>query len=233
MLKFIADLTNVGTGVYILWGIAFLALLMKIVSNSYVKGLMKKSENMATTRKKCLRTMRQKYENRINLGMEGSSKDFVEKNIRNVRLLGVPIEAAGQRLNLGVLTTIMVTAGAFLFYDNKWRGSPQMVTFLANSIIVCAFLMSLENIFLTRNKLEILKANIRDYLDNMTERRQAVPVRPVMGGALVGGACEKPKPTEVRDSKDAEASQLATVQSAATTEEQDDALNSFLKEFFH
>lgn len=245
MLKMLSGLTNAEMGVYILWGVAFLGLVLKLISNSYVKSMMRSTENMATTRKKNLRTLRQKYENRRNLGMEGASGDFVEKNIRRWKFLGIPIEAIGRRFNLGVLSTIMITAGAFLFYDNKWRGSPEMVTFLANAVIVCAFLMSLENIFLTRNKVEIMKANIRDYLDNMTERKMPVRAKPlavsgrmtdnnIIGDDLVLSNNMQQSSTEEENPARARASDHTAVkaESAATEHSQDDALNSFLKEFF-
>jgi hypothetical protein len=170
MVNVISGVTNAENGVYILWGIAILGLVFKMISNSYIKQFMKKTENMATTKKKKLRCMRQKYENRKSLGMEGNSSDFVEKNLRAFRFMGLPFETFCHHINIGVYVTIMATAGAFLLYEPSWRGSPYMVTFLANSVMVCAFLMSLENIFSTRTKLEIMKANIRDYLDNMSVR---------------------------------------------------------------
>jgi hypothetical protein len=175
MANVISGITNVENGVYILWGIAILGLVLKMISNAYIKMFMRKTENMATTKKRGLRVMRQKYENRRSLGMEGSSCDFVEKNIRNFRFMGLPFEAFCRHVNIGVYVTIMATAGAFLLYEPSWRGSPGMVTFLANSIMVCAFLLSLENIFLTRTKLEIMKANIRDYLDNISVRGAKPP----------------------------------------------------------
>jgi hypothetical protein len=177
MANVISNITNAENGVYILWGIAFLGLMLKMISNAYIKNFMRKTENMAMAKKKKLRCMRQKYENRKSLGMEGSSGDFVEKNIRTFRFMGLPLEAFCRHINIGVYVTVMATAGAFLLYEPSWRGSPKMVTFLANSVMVCAFLMSLENIFLTRTKLEIMKANIRDYLDNMSARAANSAVR--------------------------------------------------------
>jgi hypothetical protein len=175
MMNVISGVTNAENGVYILWGIAILGLVLKMISNAYIKMFMRKTENMATTKKKRLRVMRQKYENRKSLGMEGSSGNFVEKNIRAFRFMGLPFEAFCRHINIGVYVTVMATAAAFLLYEPSWRGSPGMVTFLANSVIVCAFLMSLENIFLTRTKLEIMKANIRDYLDNISVRSAEPP----------------------------------------------------------
>ena len=104
---------------------------------------------------------------------------------------------------------------------------------------------SLENIFLTRNKLEILKANIRDYLDNMTERKMPVRAKPLeVSGRMTDNniICDdlvlsnnmQQSSTEEENPARARASDHTAVkaESAATEHSQDDALNSFLKEFF-
>lgn len=52
-----------------------------------------------------------------------------------------------------------------------------MILLMANSVCVCAFLLALENIFLINNKVEILKANIKDYIENVTPAREPVKLR--------------------------------------------------------
>jgi hypothetical protein len=250
MVNVISDITNAENGVYILWGIAFLGLVLKMISNAYIKMFMRKTENMATTKKKKLMCMRQKYENRKSMGMTGSADSFVEKNIRSFRFMGVPFDALGRHVNIGVYATVIVTAGAFALYDPSWRGSPGMVTFLANSVIVCAFLMSLENIFLTRTKLEIMKANIRDYLDNMTLRgadnaRQAVcePAAEVIQMPEIFGAKSQANVKRRQDcackshdggNRIRDENVLAEAELAASSADisSDISLDGFLKEFF-
>ena len=165
---------NAGIGVHILWGIGVLGLILKIIVNVYMQGLVKASENMATTRRKKLRIIRQKYENGKSLGINnGSGEAYVEKNIRALRFLACPMEfwKRSGRFFSGI--AVLVMAGGFLYHDVNWRGSPDMITFLANGVLVCAFLYTVENIFLLNNKMEILKANIRDYLENIPVSREA------------------------------------------------------------
>lgn len=160
---------GLGTNVHILWCVGLLGLLLKMCVNFHMKSMIKASENMATTKKKSLRIMRQKYVNGRNLGINrGNGAAFVEKNIRRLKWAGLPLEFWKRSGLVLVLSTIMIMSGSFLYYESRWRGSPEMVTFLANGVIVCAFLIAIENIFLINNKLEILKANIRDYLENLT-----------------------------------------------------------------
>lgn len=171
-----------GIGVHILWGIGVLGLLLKMIANTYLKGLVRASENMATTRKKKLRIIRQKYENGRSLGINtGSGEAFVEKNVRKMKFAAFPLEF-WRRIGQALCSVVcMMMAGGFLYYDVSWRGSPDMIYFLANGVLVCAFLLGLENIFLLNNKMEILKANIRDYLENLTGSRDdggRFPARP-------------------------------------------------------
>ncbi|MGN0151691.1 MAG: hypothetical protein ACI39Q_04385 [Wujia sp.] len=165
-------LLDMGTGIYILWGIGLFGLLLKMIAGTYLNGMLRASENMSTTKKKSLRILRQKYENGRNLGINnGSGQSFTEKNIRGLKLIAMPLEFWRRSGQLLACVVCMMMAGAFLYYDVTWRGSPEMVTYLANGVLVCAFLLALENIFLINNKVEMLKANVRDYLENLTPAR--------------------------------------------------------------
>lgn len=168
-----------GTGVHILWAVGLLGLLIKMCVSIHMKSMIRASENMATTRRRSLRTMRQKYVNGRNLGINrGDGAAFVEKNIRRLKWAGLPLELWKRSGLLLMLSAVMVMAGGFLYYESRWRGSQDMITFLANGVLVCAFLVITENIFLINNKMEILKANIKDYLENLNlppERERVSP----------------------------------------------------------
>lgn len=162
------SILDFGTSVYILWGIGLLGLILKMMANVHMKRMIKASGNMATTKRRALRIMRLKYMNGKSLGINmGSSASFVDKNVRSMRYFGFPLYVWRRTGLMLSLLTAGVVAGNFLYYDVSWRGSPEMVELIANAVCVCAFLMIVENIFLINNKLEILKANIRDYLDNV------------------------------------------------------------------
>lgn len=234
---------DAGIGVHILWGIGVLGLILKIIVNMYMQGLVKASENMATTKRKKLRIIRQKYENGKSLGINnGSGEAYVEKNIRSLRFIACPMEfwKRSGRFFSGI--AVLVMAGGFLYHDVSWRGSPDMVTFLANGVLVCAFLYTVENIFLVNNKMEILKANIRDYLENIPVSREAKSRAPtirrvkqldkkhvnnnaygVAQGGVVTNVEGKEKNQEVEE-------EIAA--SRVTEPNSQEVLDSFLKEFF-
>lgn len=130
-----------------------------------------------------------------------------------------------------------------MYYDVSWRGSPEMVSFLVNAIMVCAFLMCIENIFLINNKVEILKANIRDYLENLTPVRANTPRK--QGPEISGLNSSRSSSVQEEGLKEIAASNVNTdmlhpeseekVGSTSVYDERDsneELLNCFLKEFF-
>lgn len=242
MLERVLDM---GTGIYILWGIGVFGLLLKMIASTYLRGMIKASENMSTTKRTSLRIMRQKYENGRNLGINnGSGAAFAEKNIRGLRLIAMPLEFWRRSGQFLTCVTCIVMAGGFLYYDVTWRGSPEMVTFIANGIIVCAFLLALENIFLINNKVEMLKANVRDYLENLTparaeKNRQAVGVKKKMPDKTVVTQADKltdkmaRMETAATESAAKSGSSDGKVSAPSVYDERaSDALNNFLQEYF-
>ena len=232
-----------GRSIYILWGIGALGLLLKLMANIHMKRMIKASSNMATTKKRALRIMRLKYMNGKNLGINnGSSEAFVEKNVRSMRYLGVPLYVWRRTGMLFSLLIAGMVAGSFLYYDVSWRGSPEMVTFIANGTMICAFLIITENIFLINNKLEILKANIRDYFDNQPGKLDLVRARD-QPGRVVKNADQEVAATMVNelsrpeknlaDAKKELEVKLPHIENVSADVSSDEViLNSFLKEFF-
>lgn len=228
-------LSHMGMGVYVLWGIGLLGFFLKMIANSYLKGLLRESENMATTKKKSLRYMRQTYENGKNLGIRtGSANAFAEKQVRKMRLLGKPFAFWRRVGELFTCVLVGAMALAFIYYDPGWRGSPEMVTFLVNGVLVGVCLLALENIFLINNKVERLKANISDYLENLTPLRageeQTGPEMRALRLRKSGDSFSK----ESRESIDVPES-AATLTHRARDENMSEPgvdLNRFLRDFF-
>lgn len=236
MLEKILD---VSAGVYILWGLGVLGLLLKIWANAYMGKLVHASADLGNTRKKKLRNMRQKYENKKEFGLCGGDEEaYAESFVRGLRFLTRPMEfwnRSGTVLSLVVCGTM---AGAYLYYDPSWRGSPDMQFFLANSIIVCACLLAFDHILVINNKVEILKANIRGYLERIPKPREEPQMRvePFSIKRVTdrtGQESEEPKgaaePSAVETEDDKKASIPVPDKESAASEE---TLNRFLAEFF-
>lgn len=227
-------IVEAGTGVHILWGIGMLGVLLKLIISIYLSGMVKASQDMSTTRRKSLKVIRQKLENRRSLAMEmGSGEAFVNKNVYNLKCLGVPLKAwsnLGRKLSLIVC---MAISGAFLYYDVSWRGSPGMINFLANAFFVCAFLLFIENIFLVTNKLEQLKANIWDYLLSTGGSRVDSSGRhSKISEKIVTNQDKQETCSGSDEGKDVNEDTLLEPGLQESAADNEEILNSFLKEFF-
>ena len=139
---------------------------------------------------------------------------------------------SGTVLSLVVCGTM---AGAYLYYDPSWRGSPDMQFFLANSILVCACLLVLDHILVINNKVEILKANIRGYLERIPKPREQTEnvVRPFVVkqemSAEEGKPADKNGASQTEVSGEDSAGRTMQEKESAASEE---TLNRFLAEFF-
>ena len=146
---------EVSTGVYILWGLGVLGVLMKILANAYMSKMVRASTNLGETKRKKLRNMCRQYENKKGFGLCGGDEEaYAESFVRGLKFLTRPMEfwnRSGTVLSLVVCGTM---AGAYLYYDPSWRGSPDMQFFLANSILVCACLLVLDHILVINNNPE-------------------------------------------------------------------------------
>ena len=215
---------EVSTGVYILWGLGVLGVLMKILANAYMSKMVRASTNLGETKRKKLRNM-----------CGGDEEAYAESFVRGLKFLTRPMEfwnRSGTVLSLVVCGTM---AGAYLYYDPSWRGSPDMQFFLANSILVCACLLVLDHILVINNKVEILKANIRGYLERIPKPREqtAAAVRPFvvkqeMSAEKGEHADNDGSPQTDASGEESEGGTMQEKESAASEE----TLNRFLAEFF-
>ena len=227
---------GMSTGVYILWGLGVFGVLLKFFANAYIRGMVRASADLGDTKRKKLRNMCKKYENKKSFGLCGGDEEaYAESFVRGLRFLTRPMEfwnRSGTVLSLVVCGTM---AGAYLYYDPSWRGSPDMQFFLANSILVCACLLVLDHILVINNKVEILKANIRGYLERIPKPREqtAAAVRPFVVKQEM--SAEKREPADNEEApqtevsgKDSAGGTMQEKESAASEE----TLNRFLAEFF-
>lgn len=215
---------EVSTGVYLLWGLGVLGLLLKILANAYMRGMVRASGNLGGTNRKKLRTMRQTYENKRSFSLCGGDEEsYAESFEKSLRFLTRPMEFWNHSGTVLSLVVCGMMAGAYIYYGKAWHGSPDMQFFFANSIIVCACLLALDNILLINNKVEILKANIRGYLERLPKPREETESRrqPVI-------ARQETAQTEHTEKGKEEEAPVEEKESAASEE----TLNRFLAEFF-
>lgn len=163
--------------VYVVAGIGILGVLSKLLLQGKLHRLVKESERMASTTKRQIRTIRNHYENSLNMDLQVHNiQAFVDKHLLKLRMCGIPIRIwDGMTLEAALLA---VAAGGIGVINTIHKGYGEDVVFniLFVTIISCACLLSMENIFRIENSIDRLQANIEDYLENNLKNRLGRPL---------------------------------------------------------
>lgn len=163
--------------VYVIAGACIWGVLSKLLLQGKLHRLVKESERMASTTKRQIRTIRNHYENSLNMDLQVHNiQAFVDKHLMKLRMCGIPIRIwDGMTLEAALLA---VAAGGIGVINTIHKGYGEEVVFniLFATIISCACLLSLENIFRIENSIDRLQANIEDYLENNLKNRLGRPL---------------------------------------------------------
>lgn len=163
--------------VYVIAGVCILGVLSKLLLQGKLHRLVKESERMASTTKRQIRTIRNHYENSLNMDLQVHNiQAFVDKHLMKLRMCGIPIRIwDGMTLEAALLA---VAAGGIGVINTIHKGYGEEVVFniLFVTIISCACLLSMENIFRIENSIDRLQANIEDYLENNLKNRLGRPL---------------------------------------------------------
>jgi hypothetical protein len=170
-------LENQSTFVYVIAGLCFVGILSKLLLQGKLHKLLKASEGMATTKERELRTIRNHYENSLNMDLQiHHIRAFVGKYIHKLKYGGIPIRIWD---SLALETALLsLAAGGIGIINAMYRGygGEVVADILVAAILACAILLSLENLFRMDAVIEQLEANVEDYLDNNLRNRVGQPL---------------------------------------------------------
>ena len=111
-----------GKALYILAAICLAGIISRLVAGSFYKGLIKESVNMALTKNKYLRNLKQNAEDtyRINQGMN-NTRVYLERQLYGLRVMGMSVRGLD---NLsGQLTLLCFLAGGAAAFLSYWYRS--------------------------------------------------------------------------------------------------------------
>jgi hypothetical protein len=183
-----------GVMVYVMWGLGLAGLVFQTIVALFLNTQVKASGNMNTTRKKLFRTIRQKNESSKTLGLRVQDYDaFLDKYFYRMKVVGIPVSEVGRAMKLFRLAVLLVAAGGLLF--SLKLENPEMLQkeLVLNGVIAAAFLAAVENIIPIKNKIGLMKANVRDYLLNSGRLQEG---RERMTAPASGGKQGEPKEAE-------------------------------------
>ena len=111
-----------GKALYVLAAICLAGIFTRLAAGSFYKRLIKESTNLALTKNKCLRALRQNAEDtyRINQGMS-NTRVYLERQMYGMRMMGMSVRGLD---NLsGQLTLLCFLAGGAAAFMSYWYRS--------------------------------------------------------------------------------------------------------------
>lgn len=163
MLQFL----QTGKALYVLGAICVLGMISKLVTSSLYKRLIKETGNMALTKNKNLRALKQKTENQflVSHGFRNASV-YIEKQLYSFRFLKVSLES-WDNLSVQAMLLCFLLGGAAAFGAYWYRCDPYyIVLYGAVGILSGIFLALIDNSTNIDAKRQQLADTLVDYVEN-------------------------------------------------------------------
>ena len=189
-----------GKALYILAAICLAGIISRLVAGSFYKGLIKESVNMALTKNKYLRNLKQDAEDtyRINQGMN-NTRVYLERQLYGLRVMGMSVRGLD---NLsGQLTLLCFLAGGAAAFLSYWYRSDNYYIVLYGTVGILTGMLTMlvdYGVNLEARRQQLLTC-LQDYMENVMlprmnregsgdympavtsegERRESAPVRSI------------------------------------------------------
>lgn len=158
---------------YVLAGICVLGIMTRAITKRFYKRLIKESTNLALTKNKSLKELRQKAENtyRMNQGMSDSGA-WLEHQLYEMKIMGVNLSGwSNLCMQWTWLCLLAGGLGAFLSY--WYRLDTFYIVLYGGGSVLLAMLTMLFDNGVTGGWREQLQAAASDYLENVMYPRMA------------------------------------------------------------
>ena len=189
-----------GKALYILAAVCLAGIISRLIAGSFYKGLIKESVNMALTKNKYLRNLKQNAEDtyRINQGMN-NTRVYLERQLYGLRVMGMSIRGLD---NLsGQLTLLCFLAGGAAAFLSYWYRSDNYYIVLYGTVGILSGMLTMlvdYGVNLEARRQQLLTC-LQDYMENVMlprmnrkgspegvpavtaegERRESAPVRSI------------------------------------------------------
>ena len=167
------QLLETGKALYVLAGICVLGIMTRAITKRFYKRLIKESTNLALTKNKSLKELRQKAENtyRMNQGMSDSGA-WLEHQLYEMKIMGVNLSGwSNLCMQWTWLCLLAGGLGAFLSYWYR-LDTFYIVLYGGGSVLLAMITMLFDN-GVAGGWREQLQAALQDYLENVMYPRMA------------------------------------------------------------
>ena len=163
MLKFL----ETGQALYVLAGICLLGILTRVMTKNLYKRLIKESANMATTKNKSLKELKQRTENtyRINQGLRDCGA-WLDHQLCELRFRGMTL-AGWANVSMQLTWLCLLSGGTGAFFSYWYRLDTVYVVMYGGGAALLAMLTMLFDNGTADGKRDLLAASLEDYLENV------------------------------------------------------------------
>ena len=183
---FMLQFLQTGKVLYILAAIAGLGMFSKLVTSSLYKRLIKETGNMALTKNKNLRALKQKTENMI-LVSHGvrNPNAYIERQVYSFRFLNMPLDS-WDNLSVQAMILCFLIGGIAAFGAYWYRcDSYYIVLYGTMGILAGLFLVFVDNGANVTGKRQHLVDSLIDYVENSPQFYRSVDNSRAADGARV------------------------------------------------
>ena len=161
------QLLETGRALYVLAAICLLGIFTRAIAKHLYKRLLKESGNLAMTKNKSLKELRQRAENtyRMNQGLRDSGA-WLEHQLYELRVFGISLSGWS---NLATQWTwlCLLTGGVGAFFSYWYRLDTYYIVMYGGGAVLMAMLTMLFDNGLNGSWRDQLIASLQDYLENV------------------------------------------------------------------
>lgn len=158
--------------VYIMTALGIVGVVSRFILNGYLKGLIKEAEKMGSTRKRALVEIRKRYEDVASLNVEiNDTVSFVGKYIEKMKMGKISVNAFDNFIkNIFIITAgTGILSGIYQYY--VLGSGMETLKLLGVAAAACALMLISWNLWDCRNKKNVLRFSVQNYLSNSLANR--------------------------------------------------------------
>lgn len=153
--------------IYIMLGLGGIGIILKFIVSCIYRRLIKAAQHMGTTNHKMLKALRTKFETNYSMNLGVNNVDiFVDKYVYTQKFCGIYLytweNLSGQALLLSMLIGAIGAIAGLLYECGKF----DILLTLLTGVITSAVLILFEQLLNLPVKKCVVRANIKDYLEN-------------------------------------------------------------------
>lgn len=153
-------------------GLCVIGLMLKLITNFVYIRLVKASANMSASKNKLVKQMKLKFETFYKLKIGVNNVDiFVDKYVYKYKICGLLL-STWENIGGLMLMLCLLTAPVFSILGLILEcGETKILSTFFTGVCTSAILILVDNLFNISSKRQIIKLNIKDYLENYLKAR--------------------------------------------------------------